>query len=55
MNGKSLIYLCGTIGSVAGGYLPTLWGASSFSGTSILLGTVGGIAGAVMAYRYIHG
>jgi hypothetical protein len=51
MSRKSLIYLGATIGGIVGGYLPALWGASDISGWSILLGTVGGVAGAILAYR----
>jgi predicted MFS family arabinose efflux permease len=51
MTRKSLIYIGATLGSIVGGYVPSLWGASSFSGISILLGTVGGVAGAIIAYK----
>jgi drug/metabolite transporter superfamily protein YnfA len=51
MSRKTLIYIGATVGSIIGGYLPTLWGASDFSGTAILLGTVGGVAGAILAYK----
>jgi hypothetical protein len=51
MSRKSTLYLGGGIGSVAGGYLPTLWGAGAFSGTSILLSTVGGLLGIWLAFR----
>ena len=43
--GRSVIGLCGGFGSVVGGYLPVLWGASSFSMASFLLGAIGAIAG----------
>jgi hypothetical protein len=43
--GRSVIGLCGGFGSVVGGYLPVLWGASSFSMSSFLFGAVGAIAG----------
>jgi hypothetical protein len=41
MSRKSLIYIGAFIGSIVGGYLPTLWGAGAFSGTSFLVGTIG--------------
>jgi hypothetical protein len=43
---KSLILFFATIGGLAGAYVPVLWGdADMFSGWSILLSTIGGIAG----------
>ncbi len=41
-----MIGLCVGFGFVVGGYVPTLWGASSFSLTSLVFGLVGGAAGA---------
>jgi hypothetical protein len=43
--GRSVIGLCAGFGSVVGGYVPVLWGASSFSVESFLFGAVGAIAG----------
>jgi hypothetical protein len=51
MSRKSFFYLGATLGSVIGGYVPTLWGAGDFSGWSIVLGTVGGLLGVWAAYR----
>ena len=43
--GRSVIALCGGFGSVVGGYVPVLWGASSFSMVSFLFGAIGAVAG----------
>jgi len=43
--GKSVIGLCGGFGTIVGGYVPVLWGASSFSLLSLVFGFVGGVAG----------
>jgi hypothetical protein len=43
--GRSVIGLCAGFGLFAGGYLPVLWGASSFSLSSMLFGVVGGAVG----------
>jgi phage tail tape-measure protein len=51
MNSKSLIWIGMTIGSVAGAYLPLLWGASALSASSIILSAVGGIAGIWGGYK----
>ena len=43
--GRSPIYLCGLIGTVVGGYVPVLWGASSFSLASLVFSALGGVVG----------
>jgi uncharacterized membrane protein YeaQ/YmgE (transglycosylase-associated protein family) len=50
MSRKSMIMLGMIIGSVAGGYVPSLMGADSFSFTSLLGSVVGGILGIWIAY-----
>ncbi len=42
---KGYFYLCAGIGSLAGSYLPVLFGSSFFGGWSILGGLIGGLAG----------
>ena len=42
---RSVIGLCGMFGLFVGGYVPVLWGASSFSVESLLFGALGGFAG----------
>ena len=49
--GKSVIGLCAGFGTVVGGYVPELWGASSFSFASLVLGVAGGIAGIWLGLR----
>jgi hypothetical protein len=43
--GRSAIGLFGGLGMFVGGYVPVLWGASSFSVQSLLFGVIGGVAG----------
>jgi hypothetical protein len=43
--GRSVIGLCASFGLVVGGYVPAIWGASTFSLVSILFGALGGAAG----------
>jgi hypothetical protein len=43
--GRSVIGLCAGFGLFVGGYVPVLWGASSFSLTSILFSVIGGAVG----------
>ena len=48
---RSVIGLCILAGSVIGGYVPTLWGASSLGVTSLLFSGVGGVAGIFVGRR----
>jgi hypothetical protein len=43
--GRSVIGLCGGFGMVVGGYVPALWGASSWGIESLLFGALGAVAG----------
>jgi hypothetical protein len=45
MGSKKLIWLGMFIGSAIGGYVPSLWGDSLLSFSSVLLTAVGGILG----------
>jgi hypothetical protein len=40
-----VIGICVTAGMLFGGYVPVLWGASSFSVSSLLFSALGGAAG----------
>lgn len=48
---RSVIGLCALFGTFAGGYLPVLWGGSSFSAVSLLCGALGGVAGIWLGVR----
>jgi uncharacterized membrane protein YeaQ/YmgE (transglycosylase-associated protein family) len=45
------IWLGVVIGSVIGGFIPDLWGADMFSYSSVLLSTVGALAGLWLGYK----
>jgi hypothetical protein len=49
--GRSVIGLCAAFGTVVGGYVPVLWGASSFSLVSLAFGFAGGGAGVWLGVR----
>jgi hypothetical protein len=49
--GRSVIGLCAGFGCFVGGYVPSLWGAGSFSLASVLFGGLGGIAGVWLGIR----
>jgi outer membrane lipoprotein SlyB len=46
--GRSVIGLSAFAGMTLGGFLPSLWGASSFSLASVLFGVLGGVTGVVL-------
>jgi hypothetical protein len=43
--------MCAGFGLFAGGYVPELWGASSFSLASLVAGFLGGLAGIWLGVR----
>ena len=47
---RSVTGLCATFGTIAGGYLPSLWG-SSFSLSSVVCAALGGLAGVWLGVR----
>lgn len=52
MSEKAIVMLGFTIGSIAGSYLPLLFGAGVLSLWSIVGGAVGGIAGIYIGYKF---
>jgi outer membrane lipoprotein SlyB len=48
---RSTIGLCALFGTFAGGYVPSLWGGSGFSLSSVLFAVGGGIAGVWLGVR----
>ncbi|HYA08471.1 MAG TPA: hypothetical protein VEG24_02710 [Gaiellaceae bacterium] len=48
---RKILFMCITVGSTVGGYLPTLLGQGDFSIASLLGGLIGGIAGVWVAHR----
>lgn len=52
MSSKSLVWLGLFIGSTIGGFIPTLWGDSFLSLSSVLLTAVGGIAGIYAGFKF---
>jgi hypothetical protein len=51
MTPKSLIYIFLTIGSIAGGWIPILWGADALSFQSFLGAFIGAILGIWGGYK----
>jgi uncharacterized membrane protein YfcA len=48
---RKILFMCITVGSTIGGYLPTFLGQSDFSVASLLGGLLGGVAGVFVARR----
>lgn len=51
---KQMIWMGMLIGSVIGGFVPSLWGAGMLSFSSILLSGVGAMAGIYVAFKLTH-
>lgn len=52
MPSKSLVILIMSVGSVLGGYLPTLIGVSPFSFWSLIGSFIGGVLGIYFAFKF---
>ena len=46
-----MIGICATVGGLAGGYLPVLWGDSGLSFVSLIFGAAGAVAGVLVGAR----
>lgn len=51
MNPKTLIWIGVIVGSTIGGWIPTLWGTSFFSFSSIIGNTIGGLIGIYIGFK----
>ena len=51
MSTKTLVWIGMIAGSAIGGYLPLLWGGHLLSFSSLVLSTLGGMAGIWLGYR----
>lgn len=51
MGAKTLIFIGMFAGSIAGGYIPILWGEDFFSFTSILTSSAGALIGIYLGYK----
>lgn len=51
MDRKTVIWGAMTIGSIVGGYIPSIWGADVFSLQGVFLTAVGGVLGIWIGYR----
>lgn len=54
MSGKSLVMVGMFVGSIIGGYIPVLFGASILSFTSLIGNTIGAVVGIFIAYKLVN-
>jgi len=52
MKSKTVYYVAAIIGSVAGSFIHTLWGAGFLSISSLLFSTVFAIAAIILVYKF---
>lgn len=53
MSSKTVVMIGMVVGSLIGGYIPTLWGSGVFSLTSLLTTTIGGVVGVYITYKLV--
>jgi uncharacterized membrane protein YeaQ/YmgE (transglycosylase-associated protein family) len=53
MNSKTMAYLAAFIGSIVGGFIPTLWGAGFLSITSLIFSSIGAIIGIIVVVKLL--
>lgn len=51
MSTKTFVFLGMTVGSLVGGYIPSLWGADLLSMWSLFLSAIGGLFGIWIAVK----
>jgi hypothetical protein len=49
--GRGVIGMCVLFGGLVGGYVPTVWGASSLGVESLFFGAVGSVVGVFVGVR----
>ena len=54
MSSKKTYYIAAFVGSMIGAYIPRLWGAGSFTFSSVLFSGLGGIAGIIIVWKFFE-
>ena len=54
MSSKFTIMIGLIIGSTIGGYMPTLWGGSAYSGVAIIGNLIGDLIGIWAGFKFYH-
>ncbi len=54
MESKKVIMIFMVIGGIAGGYVPLLWGSSSFSFATVICNSLGALLGIWIGFRLTH-
>lgn len=51
MERKTLVWIAVFLGSIIGGYIPSLWGAGIFSFSSVVCSSIGAIVGIWLVWK----
>lgn len=51
---KTIVYVGLIIGSIIGGFIPTLWGAGFLSVSSLIFSTLGALLGIFLVLKYFN-
>ncbi len=51
MSAKTMVFIGMTVGSIVGGYIPVLFGASLLSISSLIGNTIGALVGIYIGYK----
>jgi uncharacterized membrane protein YeaQ/YmgE (transglycosylase-associated protein family) len=54
MLSKGVVYVAAFIGSIIGGFIPSLWGAGFLSFSSLIFSAVGAIAAIVLVFKFFR-
>lgn len=54
MPAKTFVYIGAFVGSIIGGFIPTLWGAGFLSFSSIIFSGIGGIIGIFVTLKILN-
>lgn len=53
MSRKTFYYIAAFVGSIVGGWIPTLWGADWFSISSLVFSTLFALLGIYLVYKFL--
>lgn len=54
MQSKTVYYIAAFVGSLVGGYIPTLWGAGFLSVSSLVFSALGAILTMFLVYKFFQ-
>jgi uncharacterized membrane protein YeaQ/YmgE (transglycosylase-associated protein family) len=51
MSSKTIYYIAAFVGSIIGGWIPTLWGTGLLSVTDLVFSTIGAVLAIILIYK----